>query len=199
MKINEKISPKVYFLNSITFSLLFIISFGIIYFIAVNKPSLQDIPMFLIISFTLMISSFISVAIHGTTRQNIYNIEPGKISIATTRMLPMYGQTIYVNDIVQCRKIKAIPFSFYFKKDYWKYMHGLCSFYQHELFLISLKKDYKVVHRGKSYQGPPPPDKPLGKILLKRNPFFKKHFSIPAHVIDSYIMEGYKFPMKNVR
>ena len=196
IQINERLSPKIFLVYTISISTIVILIFGtvaIILSFESEDPFSELWPMLIVIPIISILSSGISILVNGIGKQNIYIIEPGIISISTPRLLPIFSQTIFVEDIIECKGINGYPLGFHFQRKKRKYLHGLSSYYQYDLYLITLKEKYKTTFKGKIYHGPPPPDKTLGKKLLKKNPFFRRHFCIPTHVIDSYIDNGYKF------
>lgn len=195
IRIKEGLSLKVYIIYSIIGTIFLLLIFGIILiFIPFDFFSNIGIVIFLIC--LCLLSSFVGGLLIGFRDQRIYILESGKISICMSRMFPFIGQTIYIDDIIECKKVETIPFFLYFNSKNRKYLTGFSSLFQTNICLITMKEDYKILYKGKIIHGPPAPDKPLGKLLYKKNPFYKRHFIIPVHVIESYIHEGYHFPCK---
>lgn len=199
VQINERLSLKIVLVNTIAFSAIFILLLGtaaIIISLGSDEPFSEIWQMFIFIPIIAILSSIISIFLNGIGKQNTYIIEPGRISISGPRLLPILSQTIFVDDIIECKRIDGNLLGFHFQRKRWKFLHGLSSYYQHDLCLITLKAKHKTVFKGKIYHGPPPNEKPFRKRFLRNNLFYKRYFSIPTHVINSYIDNDYIFPCK---
>ena len=197
--INEKLSPLVFLVYSMEtiIAIYFIISLisipVIIKSIYNGKYSIFEsiITQILILLFLIMVIG-LSVLGAGFFQQKAYKIEKGKIRIFPVRFGLSTGYTIFTDDIIKCERVYAIPYSHSYKKILKKgYINRFSSIYQHDICLIKLKNDFKIISKGKIQYGPHTPEKIFGK---KFN--FPRGFIIPTHVINSYIDKGYSFPCK---
>ena len=205
IRFKEGFSWKVVIFNSILYPLII---GGFIFFIVTISDlingRIHGIYFFEVFIFFLQFyliiglpAGIITSLLNSIFQQKGYGMTDGAIYVASSKSLPLTGRVFFIKDIKSIKLMRMNPTLYIFKKSLRRYANNLtyCPL-QHEIYLIDLKENYKIVNK-KMITDPPKSNNFFLRYLYRT--WYGPYITVPKHIIDTYIDEYNSFPTELIR